>query len=88
MNMTFDNDSLMIPYLNAYRNYLKDQKKQGTIKVFENSEEDYKREIAKTAAKILNVKSWDEMQIGSGVIGEAVIEAVQKNHNLINQNQC
>ena len=78
---------ILLPYLDAYIRYLHTQERAEGCRPLSNASEDYKRAIAETAANLLNADHWNEADIGSGIIGESVIKAVQKNVNLVSSFQ-
>ena len=80
------NTEKMIPYLDAYKEYLK-RENSGDDRLLSNNQEDYKRQVAERAAEALDCRSWSEDIIGSGFIADHAIKAVQKNLNLIGRFQ-
>lgn len=81
------NRDILIPYMRAYKNYLDNQAQSHGTQLLSNSQEDYKRDIAKRAAQVLNPDSWSDADIGKGTIGELCIKAIQRNRNLIGRFQ-
>ena len=81
------NRELLVPYMEAYRSYLDAQERDDNVGPFSNVQEEYKRDIAKKAAAIIASDSWQESYIGSGLIGDQVIKAVQRNVNLVGRFQ-
>ena len=80
------NTSKLIPYLDAYQLHLK-RENNGEDRLLANNQEDYKRRVAERAAETLDCRSWSEDIIGSGLIADHAIKAVQKNLNLIGRFQ-
>lgn len=85
--MTEIKRDILIPYMRAYKLYLESQEQDHRTKLLSNAQEDYKRDIAKKAAQVLNPDSWLEADIGKGTIGELCIKAIQRNRNLIGRFQ-
>ena len=81
------NREILTPYMEAYKRYLDTQVRGENARPLSNVQEDYKRDIAKRAAEILNANSWPESEIGKGLIGDRVIKAVQRNVNLVGRFQ-
>lgn len=81
------NRDILIPYMSAYKTYLKAQVHGENARPLSNEQEEYKRRIAVKAAETLNQESWNESEIGTGAIGNRVIKAVHRNSNLIGRFQ-
>ena len=81
------NRTILNQYMEAYREYLDNQRRGEDARPLSNAEEDYKRDIAVKARDILNSESWTESEIGEGKISSRVIKAVQRNVNLVGRFQ-
>ena len=82
----------LIPHLESYRNYLEDMNREEQWKTLNNTVEDYKRVIAQKAKELPIIDKWTMADIGTGKIGELVIQALDPKvpktpMNLINYNQ-
>ena len=85
--MTSINCDILKQYLDAYKDYLAAQEHIDDARPLSNALEDYKREVATKAAELLVPEDWDKSQIGTGIIGDRAIKAVQRNSNLIGRFQ-
>ena len=81
------NREILFPYMDMYNYYLYTQMHGENDRRMSNSVEDYKRNIAKKAAEILDAESWLESDIGKGTIGDRVIKAVLNHVNLVGRFQ-
>jgi len=81
------NHEALIQYLDAYKRYIDAQKRSERARPLANTQEDYKRGVARKAAEVLDVETWAEGDIGKGTIGARAIKAVQRNQNLIGRFQ-
>ena len=77
----------LIPEMEAYKLYLSSQEHGKNARALSNVKEDYKRGIAERAAQILNAEDWTSNEIGTGIIGERVFKAVDRNFNLVGRFQ-
>lgn len=85
--MAVVNRDKLIPYMNAYLEYLSGEEHGEKTHLLSNNQEDYKRKVAKSAAVVLDCDNWTEREIGNGYIGDCAIKAVRKNQNLIGRFQ-
>ena len=85
--MAIVNSDLLIPYLDKYKIFIDGQERKNSNRIFNNSDEDYKRDVVIKAADQLKARSWKTSDIGSGVIGICAIKAVHRNENLIGRFQ-
>ena len=81
------NHEVLIRYLDTYKRYIDAQKRGERARPLANTQEDYKRGVARKAAEVLDVETWAEGDIGKGTIGARAIKAVQRNQNLIGRFQ-
>ena len=81
------NHEVLIRYLDAYKQYIDAQKRGETVRPLANTQEDYKRVVARKVTEVLDVETWAEGDIGEGTIGARAIKAVQRNQNLIGRFQ-
>ena len=81
------NHEVLIRYLDAYKRYIDAQKRGENVRPLANTQEDYKRGVARKAAEVLEIETWAEDDIGKGTIGARAIKAVQRNQNLIGRFQ-
>ncbi len=81
------NRDILIPYLDAYKKYLDNQARGQSVRPICDVDEEYKREVAKTARELLNLESWPQAVIGDGTIGAFSIKAVSRNKALVGSYQ-
>lgn len=81
------NPDKLIPYLDAYKEYLDRETDGKKGRLLSNNQEDYKRRVAERAMRALGYSNWTEELIGKGSISESAVKAVQKNQNLVGRFQ-